>query len=131
MTAKNLDTPSFAFDCRRQHLADSRIVPSTQLLPFNDRQRPARNQTDARNPIVLLPVTDEQLVFHTQPLGDSLCLRGLGARPGLDQADNVGIHRDQRILDRRLSLLPLPVATQTFQVTTRTLDSATGPYGAY
>src|ERR1700733_13133801 len=51
------------------------------------------------------------MMFHAEPSSDALCLRGPGARPGLDQADAVGCHRGQRVLDGRLSPLPLAVAT--------------------
>ena len=44
-----------------------------------------------------------------QPCGNELGLSGLCVRPGLDEADDVRIRRDQGVLDRRLPLRPLPV----------------------
>ena len=72
---KELNKSPVAFDRDGQHLADSRIVVSPQLASLDDRQRPAGDQPDARNPIVLLPVADEQVMFHAEPLGYEFGLR--------------------------------------------------------
>jgi hypothetical protein len=107
---EELNRPPVAFNRYREHLSDSRIVLSPQLAAFDNRQRPAGNQADARSPIVLLPAAPEHVMFHAEPLGNASRLRRPSARPGLDQANDVGIRRDQRIFNGRLSFLPLPVA---------------------
>ena len=125
---EELDQPPVTFNRRGQHLSDPRIILSSQLAPFDERQRPAGDQSDARNPPCRAPTrrrtSDIRRPAARQRAGPALSRRSTRTR----------LSRQCRDWPRPTNLrspLVAPAIARSGPIRskspTRRLDSTTGP----
>src|SRR5580692_4940825 len=87
---KQLDRTTFPGHANVYHLAESGTVLRAQWPATRLGHGPPGDETDARHPVLLLPVTNEPVMSQAQPSRDPAGLSRVALAPGLNQADQVG-----------------------------------------
>src|SRR5258708_35075298 len=74
---EQLNRAATALDDGVERITGTGSVLTAQSTALVRCDRPARDQAHSRQPILLLPVTHEQAVVESEPLGDQLRLVGI------------------------------------------------------